>query len=53
MFSGSLIENLIATVERVEQQSKLVPMRLSDAHWNLPAGALAGEQNSDNWAGVA
>jgi len=53
MFSGSLIESLIATVERVEQNSKLVPMRFPEGRWNASAGELAANQNVENWAGVA
>ena len=53
MFSGSLIENLIATVERVEQNSKLVPMRFPEGRWNAPAANLIANQNVENWAGVA
>ena len=53
MFSGSLIENLIATVERVEQNSNLVPMRVSEGRWNAPAANLNANQTAENWAGVA
>ena len=53
MFSGSLIDDLIATVERVEQHSNLVPMRLSEGRWNIPASELAANQNTENWVGVA
>ena len=53
MFSGSLIDDLIATVERVEQHSNLVPMRLSEGRWNIPAGELTANQNTENWVGVA
>ena len=53
MFSGSLIEQLIATVERVEQISKLVPMHLPEGRWNAPAASLVANQNVENWAGVA
>ena len=53
MFSGNLIDDLIATVERVEQHSNLVPMRASESRWNVPAGNLAANQKVENWAGVA
>ncbi len=52
MFSGSLIDDLIATVERVEH-TNLVPMRFSESRWNVPTGELTANQNVENWAGVA
>ena len=53
MFSGRLIDDLIATVERVEQHSNLVPMRFSESRWNVPTGELTANQSVENWAGVA
>jgi hypothetical protein len=55
MFTGSIIDDLIATVERAEQRSSFVQMRKTEVgqYCILPAANLSTNTALENWAGVA
>jgi hypothetical protein len=55
MFTGSIIDDLIATVERAEQRSSFVQMRKPEVgqFCGLPAANLSANTVWENWAGVA
>jgi hypothetical protein len=55
MFTGSIIDDLIATVERAELRASFVQMRKPEVAQlcGLPAGASSANTSWENWAGVA
>ncbi len=53
MFTGTIIDDLIATVERAEQHASLVQMLRPDVSSGLSLVVGSVKANWDNWAGVA
>ena len=55
MFTGTIIDDLIATVERAEQRANLVQMLQPEIgqYCGLPAGNASAHVAWENWAGVA
>jgi hypothetical protein len=53
MFTGTIIEDLIATVERAEQHASLMQMLKPEGSSGLSLVASNVKTNWENWAGVA
>lgn len=55
MFTGTIIDDLIATVERAEQRASFVQIRKPEVGQlcGLPAANLSANTTWENWAGVA
>ncbi len=53
MFTGTTIDDLIATVERAEQHATLVQMLNPEATSCLSLAAISAKATWENWAGVA
>ena len=53
MFTGMTIEDLIATVERVEQHANLIQLLKPETATSLSLVASNAKANWENWAGVA
>jgi hypothetical protein len=53
MFTGTIIDDLIATVERAEQHASLVQMLKPDSASCLSLVAASSKTTWENWAGVA
>ncbi len=55
MFTGTIIDDLIATVERAEQRSSFLQMRKPEVGQlcGLPTVNLSAKTTWENWAGVA
>ena len=53
MFTGTIIEDLIATVERAEQHASLMQMLKPEISSGLSLMVSSAKTNWENWAGVA
>jgi hypothetical protein len=53
MFTGMIIDDLIATVERAEQHANLVQLLKPESNSGLSLVASNAKANWENWAGVA
>ena len=53
MFTGMIIDDLIATVERAEQQASLVQLLQPETASGLSLVASNGKATWEHWAGVA
>jgi len=53
MFTGTTIDDLIATVERAEQHASLVQLLKPEPSSGLSLVASNAKANWENWAGVA
>jgi len=53
MFTGMIIDDLIATVERAEQHASLVQMLTPELPSGLSLVVSKAKTNWENWAGVA
>jgi hypothetical protein len=53
MFTGMIIDDLIATVERAEQHASLVQLLQPETASGLSLVASNSKATWDNWAGVA
>ena len=53
MFTGTTIDDLIATVERAEQHASLVQLLKPETASGLSLVASNAKANWENWAGVA
>jgi hypothetical protein len=53
MFTGTIIDDLIATVERAEQHGNLVQLLKPEAGLSMALVANSSQAVWENWAGVA
>ena len=53
MFTGMIIDDLIATVERAEQHAGLVQLLQPETASGLSLVTSSGKATRENWAGVA
>jgi hypothetical protein len=53
MFTGMIIDDLIATVERAEQHASLVQLLQPETSPGLSLVAASSKTTWENWAGVA
>jgi len=53
MFTGTTIEDLIATVERAEQRARVAQTSKPETVFGLSLVVSNAKANWENWAGVA